>query len=97
MKMTLEMPQVRQCAISECAYNTEQVCHAKAITIGDQILPMCDTVLKSSTHVAEKQMAGVGSCKVSGCSHNEDFECQAQSISVDRSAADILCMTYENR
>ncbi len=97
MKMTIEMPQVRRCNVNECAYNREQACHARAITIGDSTVPMCDTFFQSSTHAMARNIAGVGSCKVSSCSHNQDFECNAENINVDHSEAKILCMTFERR
>lgn len=97
MKMTLEMPQVRQCNVAECAYNREQACHARAITIGDSTVPKCDTFFQSAKHAMAREIAGVGSCKVSSCRHNQDFECSAENINVDHSKAEILCMTFERR
>ena len=97
MKITLEMPRVGACKVSECAYNRDQACHARAITIGDTSVPKCDTFFASGDHCKARDVAGVGSCKVSGCMHNEDFECSAENIRVDHSGSDVLCMTFERR
>ena len=95
MKMTIDMPVVSGCAVSECAYNVDEQCHARAITIGDGVHPGCDTFLSASKHTHDDQrVAGVGACKVSGCSYNEDFECIADQITVGRSAGDINCLTF---
>ena len=96
MKMTIEMPQVNGCTVSECAYNLNDKCHARAITIGDGVHPGCDTAfLRSPAHTHDKKrIAGVGACKVVGCSFNNDLECTADSISVGLVNKQINCMTY---
>ncbi len=99
MKMTIDMPYVSQCTISDCAYNINQSCHARAITIGDGVHPGCDTALRGAaehTRSANLQ-AGVGACKVTGCTFNDDFECMAESISVGISASAVRCLTYHAR
>jgi hypothetical protein len=99
MKITLEMPNVDACDVTECVYNTSKACHARAITVGDSVDPCCDTFTKSSMHVkSTTQMAGVGACKVTGCVHNADFECGAPSIRVGYVAANhVDCLTYTAR
>lgn len=98
MNITIEMPSVTKCTVSECAYNANAACHAKAITIGDGIHPGCDTFLGGArSHTKNKSMAGVGACKVTGCSHNEDYECMADSISVEFEGGSVHCMTYNAR
>lgn len=95
MKMTIDMPLVSGCTMSECAYNVDEQCHARAITVGDGVQPGCDTFLSASKHIRDNQQAaGVGACKVSGCMHNEDFECIANQILVGHSAGDINCLTF---
>lgn len=94
MLQSNQMPCVSECAISECAYNSDKACHAIAITIGDGDSPMCDTFFKSSRHGGTIETAGVGACKVSACSHNTDFECTAASIRVGQAQSLGKCMTF---
>jgi hypothetical protein len=94
-KLTIEMPIVSQCGASRCAYNQDKNCRAKAITVGDELRPGCDTYFASQGHIQEKtRTAGVGACKISSCRFNNDFECTAENISVDVSGTDVRCMTY---
>jgi hypothetical protein len=98
MKITIEMPQVSACEVTECAYNVERGCHARAITIGDDVHPGCDTFFTSTKHASHyKKTAGVGACKVSGCTFNEEFECMADAIEVGFQGGDINCLTYTPR
>lgn len=93
MIIATDMPEVAQCAISQCAYNTDNNCHARAITIGDGDNPGCDTYFNNSKHTRSNRSAGVGACKVSACNHNEDFECCADSIKVGEQGGEVKCMT----
>lgn len=97
MKMTIDMPFVAECRANDCAYNLENRCHARAITIGDGVHPGCDTsLLGAAAHMHErKQIAGVGACKVSACSFNSDLECTAESIVVSMIKDDIRCTTFK--
>jgi hypothetical protein len=98
MKLTVVMPEVRACAVSECAYNAEGDCHAKAITIGDGAHPACDTFCPSDGHVTSgSTRAGVGACKVAACVHNQDLECTAATIQIDHHRGHADCMTFEPR
>lgn len=97
MAIEVEMPAVAECNASECAYNVDGNCRARAITIGDGVHPGCDTFFVASRHTRSLQMAGVGACKVVGCRHNDDFECQAQSIRVDRGTDGVECATFDER
>lgn len=92
------MPVVSRCVISQCAYNLNKGCHAKAITVGDGHIPNCDSFVLSETHVSEIQrIAGVGACKVSDCLHNSSFECNANSIQVGVVGQKFQCLTYSSR
>ncbi|KUJ82464.1 DUF1540 domain-containing protein [Microbulbifer flavimaris] len=93
MIIATDMPEVAQCAISQCAYNTDNNCHARAITIGHGDIPGCDTYFNNSKHTRSNRSAGVGACKVSACDHNEDFECCADSINVGEQGGEVRCMT----
>jgi len=96
MEITLEMPMIESCNVSECTYNLNSACHAKAITIGDGKTPGCDTYMHASKHVRNASLcAGVGACKVSGCQHNSDFECSAERIEVASCGGGVFCTTYE--
>ena len=95
MKMTIDMPIVSHCTVSQCTYNVNNNCHAKAITIGDAARPGCDTFFAASAHNREtKRISGVGACKVSQCKHNNDYECSATNIDVGYSSDKILCLKF---
>ncbi|HLP97370.1 MAG TPA: DUF1540 domain-containing protein [Sideroxyarcus sp.] len=97
-KITIEMPTVAQCAVSDCAYNQNSNCHARAITIGDATHPGCDTFMKGAQHAKSiKQIAGIGACKTGTCKFNEDLECVADSIQVSMVHNQANCMTFAMR
>lgn len=92
------MVKVKQCDVSECAYNVDNQCHTIAVTIGDDDHPMCDTFCPSQSKGGQKNMiAGVGACKVSSCRHNDSLECRASSISVGRQSEEADCLTFKHR
>jgi hypothetical protein len=98
MKMTIEMSTIDACAATACAYNVEQECHARAITIGEGVHPACDTYVEAGRHVeAHTGPAGVGACKVEVCRFNDDLECSAESIQVERHSLHADCATFERR
>jgi hypothetical protein len=95
MEITVEMPLISECDATHCVYNLNSACHAKAITVGDGVMPGCDTFMKGSGHVKNSSInGGVGACKVSVCSFNTDFECFAEGISIAQQGDMIHCMTY---
>lgn len=97
-KICIEMPVVSQCAATECAYNLNKTCHARAITIGDGIHPGCDTFLHGSGKAkGAGQTAGIGACKTINCKFNEDLECMTDSIRVGHVQNKVNCMTYSAR
>lgn len=97
-QISIEMAIVSQCSATECAYNTDNGCHARAITIGDGVHPGCDTFLGMAPHATARQRsAGVGACKVSNCRHNDDYECVADNIAVGHASSAVCCLTYEPR
>lgn len=94
--ITLEMPIVKNCMASECVYNSNSSCHARAITIGDSIHPDCDTYMAGSRHAKSvNQVAGIGACKTVGCRYNSDLECMAESIQVGVVKNKANCMTFD--
>ena len=94
----MEMPQVSQCQVAECAYNTDGDCHAAAITVGNHSHPKCDTFCPSSMQGGELDtIAGVGACKTFTCSHNMHLECQSPNIAVGYIEGEVDCLTYAAR
>ncbi len=95
MKVSIDMPAVNRCTIAECSYNAHDMCHARAITIGDGESPRCDTVFCGDQSVQEtKIQAGVGACKVSNCNYNSDLECTADAIQIGMKGDNVNCLTY---
>lgn len=95
-KLPVQMTEVQSCSVTSCAYNANSACHAKAITIGDERTPECDTFFASITHARDVGVtAGVGACKVAGCQFNKDFECTAGNIRVGTSGNCVCCLTYQ--
>ncbi|AOS97163.1 hypothetical protein AUP74_01732 [Microbulbifer aggregans] len=94
MIIATDMPEVAKCVISQCAYNADESCHARAITIGDGPDPDCDTYFDSSKHTESDRTAGVGACKMGDCAHNDDFECTADAIQVGQNGNAVNCLTY---
>ncbi len=93
--LNIEMPVVQACTIGQCAYNMNNACHAKAITIGDLHEPECDTFFQAQPHNrATQRTAGVGACKVVGCRFNQDYECGAESIRVGHHNQKVHCLTF---
>lgn len=96
MKMTIDMPFVDTCTVSECGYNKGDKCHARAITVGDGVHPGCDTAILDTAHnTGEDNLAGVGACKVTACTYNNDLECNADSITVSMQGNSVQCMTFQ--
>jgi len=92
----LEMPVVKECAASDCVYNTNSSCHARAISIGDSMHPDCDTFMAGVRHAKSvNQIAGIGACKTAGCKFNNDLECMAESIQVRMVKNKANCATFE--
>jgi hypothetical protein len=97
--MTMKIPKVLDCSISDCAYNSQKACHAMAITIGEAPSdPICDTYFHSDVHGGIKDMtANVGACKTSACTYNHDFECTAADIHVGMKGRQPDCLTFQGR
>ena len=98
MRMTLDISAVDSCAVASCAYNVDESCHARAITVGDGLHPGCDTFFRADRHVGHAgATAGVGACKVTNCQHNSDLECGAGTIRVTVHENHADCATYAPR
>ncbi|MBS1187795.1 MAG: hypothetical protein H6R04_1813 [Burkholderiaceae bacterium] len=100
-KISIEMPVVSDCSISDCGYNAGNACHARAITVGHKVHPDCGTYFSLSASAAHSKgkptPTGVGACSVSNCRHNEDYECVANKISIGQVVDRINCLTYAQR
>jgi hypothetical protein len=97
--MAMKMPEVSECSVTSCAYNTDENCHALAITVGDDVDdPTCDTFFETDMNGGVQDViAGVGACKVSECQYNDALECSASSIQVGLREDQVDCLTYEPR
>lgn len=97
--MKVSMPPVKMCNVKKCAYNSQNACHALAITVGDPGgPPACDTYFASTRHGGVKDAtAGVGACKTDDCKFNLDFECSASSVSIGLQNNAVDCLTYHKR
>ena len=94
----MEMTTVRECEATGCSYHADNVCHAFAITIGDQAKPMCDTICQSSIKGGDSEiMAGVGACKVASCVHNSSLECGCSEITVGYQGTEVDCLCFESQ
>jgi hypothetical protein len=93
-KRTFEMNIINNCEVTECAYNVDTTCNARAITVGDGDTPHCDTFYNHGNHVHGHNEAGVGACKVSKCKYNKDLECTADSIKVGHKGPGAECLTF---
>lgn len=89
------MPRITQCQVTQCAYNRELVCHALAITVGDDDHPRCDTFFEFTRPGGDPEAVGaVGACKVTSCAYNKSLECSAPNIQVGPKADQADCLTF---
>ena len=93
--MPMEMPKIQRCSAMECAYNSEGVCHAIAITVGDALHARCDTFFRRELKGGVRDMTGgVGACKMEECWFNKDLECSASSVNIGLQEGHAECMTF---
>jgi hypothetical protein len=93
----MKMPRIIDCSMTDCAYNTDKMCHALAITVG-AAAPLCDTFLKIGQKGGVKDATGsVGACKVANCKFNDSLSCVAEGIHVGRHADHPECDTFAPR
>jgi len=94
----MEMPKVVRCEVNDCAYNTDNCCHALAITVGDEVHPRCDTFCHSMMKGGDRgAIAGVGACKVYSCMYNNGLECNSPEICVGYKGQEPDCLTFRTR
>jgi hypothetical protein len=96
--LTIDMPIVAECLASECAYNVDSNCHARAITVGNSLHAGCDTFFPRAGHTrAAERTAGVGACKSTDCKFNDDLECMTETIRIAPASQEVNCITYSPR
>lgn len=91
---------VLKCAMDECAYNVEGMCHAVAMNVGNGYCPRCETFNSASGSGRGEdtgRSAEVGACKVSSCLYNVGMDCQADGIVIDGLGSEPQCMTFQPR
>jgi len=95
--MPFKMPQIINCIVTECAYNSNNMCRAMAITVGSACAA-CDTFTKQSQKAGIPDATGsVGACKISSCKYNDALECTANGIHVGRHEDHAECNTFSPR
>jgi hypothetical protein len=96
MTSTQDLPQVQDCSVSSCSYNSGSDCHAGAITIaGDHA--HCGTFVEISFRGGRERTGQVGACHRSECRFNAQLECTAASVRIGAGADVADCLTYEAR
>ncbi len=90
----IEMPSIAECSVAECAYNVDNNCRARAITIGDGVHPGCDTFVQHQHVKNAGQAAGLGACKVTTCRYNQDCECMGDRVRIGLVAGTAACLSY---
>ena len=94
----MRMPMISICEVTDCSYNSDEKCHALAITVGDSLCAMCDTYDSSKSKGGDLSVSGgVGACKSDNCKYNKSLECIANSITVGMHADHADCMTFASR
>ncbi|GAA2518147.1 DUF1540 domain-containing protein [Rarobacter incanus] len=101
MSTVADLPQIAECSVDGCSYNTEHACHAGAITIGGASSASCATFIPLSVKGGlDKVVAEVGACHRSDCSHNSHLECGAASVRIGAGPDNVShpgCLTFESR
>lgn len=94
--MAKKITKVKDCNAAECVYNTENKCHAIAITVGGGLSPACDTSMVGSIKGGSPDInTRVGACKVENCQFNKLLECTAQGIEVKMQSNRAECATFK--
>ena len=88
---------VNQCTVASCVFNSNDQCHALAITIDEPSPANCETYKPrsgSETGGIETQVANIGACKATSCVHNKDLMCHAEKVKISMKDDQVSCMTY---
>lgn len=92
-----DMPKVKACDVTECAYNIDRNCHTIAITVGNSQGARCDTFHRHQKGGIKGLTGGVGACKMDDCKFNTDLECYADGINVATNGGEAVCKTFSRR
>ncbi len=96
--MGSEMPYIRDCTATGCAFNVRRGCRAEAITLGREGRAACKTFLPGGTSTrGGNGPAAVGACAMYMCLHNRDLMCMAYRIKVGIRQGRADCLTFKNR
>lgn len=89
--MTDDASPVLTCMATGCSFNSSEVCHAGAITVGEDH-PQCDMYTHSAVPMAD-EMSSVSKCSVSNCFFNESMGCHAVGITLGNHGDHADCFT----
>lgn len=92
----MDMIQIRNCDVSVCVYNKQNMCRTFGITIGSHA--ECNTYTHGSRSGGfEGVRGGVGACLAADCQFNDQLECKASSINVEGHSVHADCVTFQKR
>lgn len=102
MSATADLPQVAECSIDGCSYNSHHNCHAGAVTIsGGAGTASCATFIPLSVKGGlDRVVAEVGACHRAECTHNSALECHASTVRIGAGPDNVShpgCLTFETR
>jgi hypothetical protein len=91
----MEMTEIKDCAVKDCAFNAGNQCHALGINIGS-MTPKCDTfVPMNGQHGDMESIGGVGACKVTYCINNNKLQCKLSAITIKMHSSEPECMSFQ--
>ncbi len=92
----MNVTQILACDMSNCAYNTNYICHTPGINVGPHA--ECSTYTHGSSKGGFQEVTGgIGACLASDCKFNERLECQAPNIGVANHDRHADCKTFQVR
>ena len=91
-----DLPQVHDCSVGSCSYNSDASCHAGAITVGGDHAH-CGTFVEIGFRSGLERTGMVGACHRTDCVHNSQLACHAESVSVGAASDVADCLTYTPR
>lgn len=92
----MDMSCIDKCAMAECAYNQDGMCHTMAITVGAHA--ECNTYVHASSRGGFQEVnGGVGACQTADCKFNDMLECTAAGIDVAGHGKHADCETFQKK
>jgi hypothetical protein len=96
--MDQDLPNVKSCTATDCAFNDCWSCRSPFIVVGDHEKPACNTYKKSDFPADDiDTVAEVKACNMFMCLRNRDLMCIAYHIKVRVRDGVPLCHSYKNR